>query len=712
MSADRLRGYRFATEAQWGACLFAMADRSPDATAGLRPLEPFRPSMPPLAASEPHALSIDRFSALRWVDDNGRAYRLLATDEPPESFVAPATVAKARRIVANRGGLWALHDGGLDRFDAETLVRLACVEGSPVEVRDMASDGRDGVYLLTRDAQGQVLHLDRQGRLQGRVKFDDLDKPTAFAWLGQPRRFVVLDERGYLRWFAQAGGAELARVMVGGLHPCFVPGPLAGDGRERVFLALRDPPQFGARAYLLAFDGDGNALGEIPLPRPAIAMAARRGILWIATREALHRYSAAQVVPDHAGEVKCEVLTPALESGEHVEGRRWLRVDAATRLPPGATLEIRWAATNDAAVRDAVREISRNPGETQPRRLRRVLEHPLLEWKRAVVVHGAEAISGEGAPLSAPLHEVPKRFLWVHLTLSAAAGARLPSLLRIAVLYPERSLIDELPAVYQRADVQPDSALRRPGTGNEDFLRALVGVLEATTQDLDERIASLAGRLDAAGAPEPWLDFLASWLGVPWDEALAVAQKRCILAHAANLAAARGTRAGLERLLGCLFPEEPRRFRVTDATADLGFATVGVSALPAMLGGRTSWSAELGLRSVLGRMRLPCESSFDDGAWQLAGRVRVEIAADAGERSASQPWITAVLGAMVPMTARLQVRWTGLDALASGRLDGDTRLDARPAGRLGGGAITGMTRLPPGESRLSATGPATGARLH
>ena len=122
-------------------------------------------------------------------------------------------------------------------------------------------------------------------------------------------------------------------------------------------------------------------------------------------------------------------------------------------------------------------------------------------------------------------------------------------------------------------------------------------------------------------AAGPWLDFIARWLGLPWDDALAEEQKRRIVARASDLARGRGTRAGLETLLDCLMPGTPRRFRVTDATADFGFATVGGeacrgSALPALLGGRTQWSAELDSSAVLGRMRLPCAGQLDDGVRQ------------------------------------------------------------------------------------------------
>ena len=56
----------------------------------------------------------------------------------------------------------------------------------------------------------------------------------------------------------------------------------------------------------------------------------------------------------------------------------------------------------------------------------------------------------------------------------------------------------------------------------------------------------MARHLHPSTAPEPWLDFVARWLGLPWDDALSGEQKRALLSRAAILARSRGTRAGLE----------------------------------------------------------------------------------------------------------------------------------------------------------------------
>lgn len=475
---------------------------------------------------------------------------------------------------------------------------------------------------------------------------------------------------------------------------------------RRVFLAGIAREKFGDKAYVVLFDGDGNPLGEIPLDDPATGIAALRHTLWVTTARGLLRFSTAETVPDEAGEVRSTLITPVLYSPDREDARRWLRIEASASLPPGATLAISYAATDDVDVRDRLAAIAADADVAASLRARKLLGEPGL-WHSPTEFHGSDLQPDDSkAPFSAPLFDVRERYLWVSISLVAAAGAKLPVLSTLAVLYPGRTLMENLPAIYQRAEAQPGS-----------FLRPLVGVLESTTQDLDARIGAMGSHVHPATAAPPWLDFIARWLGLPWDDGLGPAQKKRIVGRAADIAQGRGTRAGLEALLESLMGGRPRRFRVTDATADFGFAIVGSdachgSALPAVLGGLTQWSAALDASAVLGRMRLPCEGQLDDGAWQIAGKIRIDVAASAEERHAWEPWLHALVAEMLPLTANVQLRWVAAGALRGDSLDGTLALEAAPAPHLGTNAVTGTARLPERGTRLSATGPDAGTRLH
>jgi phage tail-like protein len=531
-----------------------------------------------------------------------------------------------------------------------------------------------------------------------------------------------------LRWFAEAGGAALVRKSVAAMHHCFSAAALGTDGRDRVFVAGGDAPNLGGEANVLGFDGDGNPLGSVRLDArdvPATGVTASRDALYVTGPRGLLRFAAVQSVPEDAGEVQCLLVTPMLHSPDREDGRRWLRVEATATLPRGATLELSYASTSDPAIRDRLARLAADTSLTASQRALRILGERGV-WHAPIVFHGEGtdaddappwhariALHGEGtdadaddAPrFAAPLFEIRDPYLWVSLRLIAAPGAQqLPALKALAVLYPGHTLMEYLPSIYQREEAVSDS-----------FLRALVGVFETTTQGLDERIAALGGHVHPKTASSEWLDAIARWLGLPWDDTLALAQKRCIVSHAQDLASKRGTRAGLETFLACLMPEMPQRFRIVDAIADFGFATVGGtgcegSALPAMLGGPLRSHTELDAGAMLGRMRLPCEGHVRD-PWQLAGSVRVDIAATANERRAWAAWLPAALDALVPFTTRARVRWIDARALRGDRLDGALTLEGTPMPHLGDDAITGVARFPARGTRLGATGADIGTRL-
>jgi phage tail-like protein len=258
--------------------------------------------------------------------------------------------------------------------------------------------------------------------------------------------------------------------------------------------------------------------------------------------------------------------------------------------------------------------------------------------------------------------------------------------------------MENLPAIYRRAESQPGS-----------FLRSLVGVLETTTQTIDARIADMGRHVNPQTASGKWLDFIASWLGLPWDDALSLDQKRSIALRAADIAKGRGTRAGLEALLESLMPGRPRRFRVVDTTADFDRATVGGDAcsgspLPALLGGLPSTATELGNKAILGKARLPCPDSTAVASRRV-GRVRIDVAADAGERAKWEPWLRALVDDMMPVMARTELRWLSATAFRQDmQLDDALQLEEAPVPHLGTDAVTGIARLP-GRRGISLSGP-------
>lgn len=715
MSAESVKSYRFATDAQWAACLFDRVDREPRRSGeGVRPLAPYARPGTPYESGGGRAPVVTRAGEILWHDDQGTLYRLSAPEDRPDTCPAPAAIARAERILATRSGLWAIgpSPGSLERFDEPTLTRMLSVEVPDVRVVDIADPG-DGtaLALVEREAEWQCLRLHPSGQVIETIALEGIVQPRAIVALRRSQRIVVLGGHPHQRldWYSMKGGPALFSIAVGAIRPCFQAHALGSDGLDRVLLAGAEDAEFGGQGYVVIFDGQGNPSGELPLDArdvPATGVTASREDVLVTGPGGLVRFRRTEQVPAGTGELRGRLITPVLFSRDREDRRRWLRIEAKANLPEGTTLEIGWAATDDADLRDRLNALQRDDSIPASLRIARLMGEPELQRGRA-------SYRGTGAPdspgvkiFSAKLFEVDARFVWVDVELTAASGSRLPLVSELAVLYPGRTLMEDLPAIYQKQEQE-----------SSGFLRSLVGVLEATTQGLDASIGSMGRQVHPSTAPERWLDFLARWLGVPWDDALSPEQKRAIMTRAPELLGGRGTRAGIEALLESLMPGPTRRFRVTDVIADFGFAVVGGescpgSPLPAALGGHTPWHAALDAGAALGSMRLPCPGQRDEGTWQLAGKVRVDIAATAEERSAWAPWLPALVSAMVPLTARAELRWVSPQAMQTHRLDGTWTLGSAPAPDLGRGAVTGWARLPEGATYLSGTGQPLGSRLH
>ncbi|MDX6443392.1 MAG: hypothetical protein QOH71_466 [Blastocatellia bacterium] len=715
MKADQLKSYRFATEEQWNSCLFVQTDRESLLKGeAVRPFAPYGRSATLYRSPGAYAPAVTSAGEILWRDDDGAIHSLKLCDYAPEKSCAPGLLAQAKRIVSTRSSIWLIGQSTdvIERYDDDTLTRLLTVNRPDARMLDIASDGHDSIWMLIEDKDGwHAVRIDPRGQDVQRVDFKGISDPKAFVYLRRKKRFVVLAGEQYpkLYWFDAEDGSALFSLQVAALHTCFQADALGTDSSDKIFLAGADGDE-EHRAYVLILDADGNSLGDVPLDSndaPATGIAASRTSLLVTGRRGLLQFFLAEVVPEGAEHVECMLMTPLLFSPDREDGRRWLRVEATADLPEGSSLEISWTATdNDVVTRDRLKAMASDDSIPANKVVAKVLNEPDLR-RGQTVFHGSpnSEEQSENAVYSAKLFDVKERYLWVFVSLTAASGARLPVLSELNVFYPGRTLMEDLPSIYQREEEQPDS-----------FLRALVGVIETTTQGLDRRIGSMGSRIDPAMATEPWLDFIARWLGVPWDDALTLKQKQAIILRAPDIATGRGTRAGLEALLEALVPGSPPRFRVTDSTADFGFAVIGGescagSALPAILGGNTRWQPQLDLSAVLDCLRLPCAGQIEDGAARFTGRVQVEVVATAVERQAWSPWLLALIIEMVPLTARVDLRWVTAQSFRTDRLDGTMTLESPPEPHLGTDAITGLAILPERAVRLSACGAPMGTRL-
>jgi len=715
MTKPIVQTYRFATEEQWKKCLIAGADRQLlHNNKVVQPLAPYDPNATFFPSAGAYAPAITTSGEILWLDQAGNVCRLSPGDDIPETCSAPFTMPAGSRLVAT-GDLWTIGAArhSMQRYDSGTFTRLLTAElPSDTSVLDIARGLRGTVFTLLEhtspsgSSHWEVQQIDSAGHRVNSIGLTGFSTATKLVYLPQSNRFILLTGEIHPRlcWFAAEGGAPVFAKLVGAIRPCFATTVLAADSRDRIFLAGSD----GAFTGVVVLNADGEIIDSVPVDHgdlPITGIAARSETLALTGKRGLLRFGTATAVPGSAGDVGCTLVTPMLFSPDREGARGWLRMEVVGKFPQGSTLEIAIAASEDdeEELLDSFNSIAADQSLSVSRRIQTLLAIPDV-WRAKTVFHGsAEQADHSEIPLSAPLFDIRQHYLWGYVSLSAAPDASLPSISEIRVIYPERGLMQELPAIFRR-DASPN------------FLRSLVGVLEANTQQLDSRIAKMGGLLRPDTAPDSWLNFIARWLGIPWDDALGLEQKRCLLKHAADLARNRGTRSGLETLLRCLVPGSATRFRVTDATADFGFAVVGSSkclgsALPAILGGATRWNSALDMHAVLGYTRLPCDGQIEDAAARFAGSIRIEIAGTAQERQLWEPWLRRLILEMVPVTAKVQLLWVPSSRLSSQDLDGTLSLEPEPWPHLGTDAITGLARLPEGRIRLSSCGPEINTRL-
>src|ERR1044072_5819192 len=196
MTAWAHRSYRFKTAAQWSACLFDRADQAAGLRGGLRPIAPYQQSAQLYKSPGARPPAATRSGDILWHDDIGQLHRLMAHDDEPQILrPAPYEIAHAARLLPMSSGLWAVSKSktSLQRYEEDTLTRLAVVDIPGARVIDVAGDGYDLLFaLVERAGVMQAVRIDCSGRIVDTVTFEGIANASAFVFLRRFERFVVL----------------------------------------------------------------------------------------------------------------------------------------------------------------------------------------------------------------------------------------------------------------------------------------------------------------------------------------------------------------------------------------------------------------------------------------------------------------------------------------------------------------------------------------
>jgi phage tail-like protein len=570
---------------------------------------------------------------------------LAAVDERDRFFsggVEGPRVGETRRLIAAQDRSWLLASGHILQIDRSSLQLL--VDRPAGNVADIAGDGRGGLWLL---ADGWLSRMDSSGR--DPVQHRELDGALGtIAFAGG--RLAMLDaDRQRLDLLDGDGAVELRLVLAEVAGAANFIAATRLDGGERSFLlrySRRGENGAPEQAFLLLGAGGDLLANGRWLDGHAPKLLATDGddLLALFQEKEGEKILRFEGMADPGSKRR---LTPPLET-ESPSGT-WHRAEIAARLPERTSLQLRWASTADPGLARLVETLRTAPGVPVSKRIADAAE--LLIWSNPFVYSGGKH-KGD-VPLERfafPLHGLPAPFLWIEVTTRRGAAAEAPEVESLVVVHEARSLMDDLPAIY-RAD---------EGTETVSPLRRLVGVLEAGVQEMDQRIASVAGRLDPLTAAAADLPQLASLLSLPFHDALSDAMRRALVQAAPGILAGRGTRAGLLALLRALFPNRP--IQVDDRAELHSPMTLGRGAagrtLPALLSGPSARAPRLSARLVLGRTGLCATGACGELNIVPAPQVVVTIAATGGERRRYAAAVRAMAEAMVPAGVELRLRWS------------------------------------------------------
>jgi phage tail-like protein len=727
MSTREIRRYRFATAAQWRHCLLHGFDAGSSGILATRPLGR-TPTL--LGGAEPVSLvAVDTGGRPVWRSSAPAASLHLVDDDGEHvgPVDADPAILGASRWVIDRSWLWAASPAGkvIGRFHGETLERDLVVDAGRLaskhapdatepNVVDITGDGHDGLWVLLRwpdDGLG-ILHVDCRGADRGFFKL-----PCAAAGavrvgsLERGRKLVLLlAERPALVSISTENRSVTSTVALGNLYPGFSALAMATNGRDRIALVERHAAPL-ARRRLLVLDAHGDLLealeapasGEPGAPDASDArfdVAVGRDAVWLATPRGLFRFHASH--PSAARESDSSFVTQVLTSLPSDTARGFLRAELDLDLPTGAVLEAQVASTDDGEVARQAEAIRTSPATTVAQRQEGIWALFDPATVRHFTVTGPRSAA---EPVSIPLFQTSDRFLWLRIRVVTPPGTASGAVRELVVLYPNQTLARQLPAIFN--DERTDAA---------GFMRRFVGVLETTTQRLDEKITRIGSYLDPKKTPEPWLDYLARWVDLPWDDALPPSAKRRLLTSAGPILDHRGTRTGLLALFRALLGEAGRA-RVTDLTVDhpplrLGGRGRPAARLPALLAGASARVLVIGGKARLGQGRLACNPDAADPLGEIRPTLVIELRAAPVTKNELAPVLRAILAQYVPLDVKVDLRWVVTQPALLAESDETWVLDGRGPGSLGKSSVLGRVVVEGrGGSRIGEDGFEMGARL-
>jgi phage tail-like protein len=669
------RSYRFSTNGHWrvgATCGFAVTADGLTAT-------------PPLAArriAESEAgvpTTTDSCGRLVWLrPETGELIVLQPFGAEPQGRIS---VQRPLALHVGPTIVWVRCERQIHRFATRGLQTLGAVEIEGLVAS--ASDGADGLWVLMRDADGaSVRQLDAHGRFRQRpIRLGQVGFPRALAADPVRRRLAVLDMLdGERAWRLHI--VDLARGEADDPKTF----PLTDEQAPPASIIVDDTGAFRIASAetpgtLLAVSAEGveTAHQTLALDAPA----ALRGLLWhdglvVCADRGLFRLAAATSADSQAAGSDAVFITPTLTSPPGTTSG-WNRAEMTVELPRGARLAATIFSTSSIEIADAFADLLVNPAVAdRVARIKDLFASPNVAQRE-------QYYAGEGGEqqLHLLLDRITAPYLWLRLRINSPASAGQARIRRLRVRYPDKSWLDELPAIY--SDDQ----------GSAAQLRQFLAPFEALYGELDETIDALPAQIHPDTAPDTWLSWLLGWLGFPPTTGLHATTQRALLKQAGDLLERRGTIAALRDMLQIVTGNPAR---VEDAAATAGFWVIG--AHPARFAPRLGRDTMVvgglpgGFRPG-GGMRLgeeplpPFCTDLDRVLRARCGLVTIRIALDPATQDVVRPIVESLLAMFVPAHCRIDLRIAAAGRTPRGgrlnggwRLAGDDGIEAPDTARL------------------------------
>ncbi|HET6231525.1 MAG TPA: phage tail protein [Longimicrobiaceae bacterium] len=381
----------------------------------------------------------------------------------------------------------------------ETAAGIAC-----------GPDGRLAVLTWAADGQGMVRLVDPEtDRIGPPVRLRGGRFPFSIAWVAGGRLAILLSRVNEAPVYA-TDDWEGEAAPVGDLYP------LRGHDGGPFLHGLSLPPLYGT-------DAAPRPLNRLSLPHfAARGTASSKTFLdGGSTQTVWHRLYVEAAIPAGCGIVVRLAATD--EPASPIAADEWHehRFGSAFAVPDGSQAPVgAWVPEPS--------EIAYQPGmlKSEPERDRAGLFTVLVQRP------GRRVRSLRG------------RYLWVRVEL-VGTGRASPELAALRAYASRFSYLDNyLPELYRETAFGPDADA--PGTATApDFLDRFLGNFEGILTPLEDRIAGAHLLTDPRTAPAEALEWVAGWVGMAFDPALAADRRRALLAAAPEMARRRGTLRGL-----------------------------------------------------------------------------------------------------------------------------------------------------------------------